>query len=75
MPGLTRDGKPLPRWAAFLLGLLFMALGGFFLFAMIVGERNPSASLLALVAGGALALVGFIYGLIVLASALKQPRT
>ena len=51
MPGSGRyNKKPLPKWAALALGIL--ALGGFFVFALLAGEREAGASAIALFIAG-----------------------
>ncbi|MBK6702870.1 MAG: hypothetical protein IPG56_03215 [Caulobacteraceae bacterium] len=71
MPGSGRyNKKPLPKWAALALGILFLALGGFFVFALLAGEREAGASAIALfIAGDRRGFDGF--GLFVVASVLE----
>jgi len=75
MPGSGRYNKePLPEWAALLFGLLFVALGGFFVFAPLVGEREPGAPIIALLIAGAIAVGLMAFGIFVVSSVLKHAR-
>lgn len=75
MPGSGRyNKKPLPKWAALALGILFLALGGFFVFALLAGEREAGASAMALFIAGAIAVGLMAFGLFVVASVLKRAR-
>ncbi|MBX3431072.1 MAG: hypothetical protein KF779_15915 [Hyphomonadaceae bacterium] len=72
MFGRRRNPKPLPKWAAVAAGFFFMAFGGFFAFALIAGEQEPSAPVLARLGAGLIVLGLVAAGALMVTSALRK---
>lgn len=72
MFGRRHKTKPMPKWAAILAGLMFATFGVFFTVAIVAGEVDPSAPILARLAAGAIALGLIAAGALVVTSTLRK---
>lgn len=74
MFGPKRNRKPLPPWLGVLVGLLFIAMGAFFLLGMIFGERAPNVSIIAIMIAFLIAIGVLAGGLLVLVESVRRRR-